>query len=48
MKIISKYKDYYDSVQGVMYDSEIKYIRKSECHTLEGIRIPNIYIIKLL
>lgn len=40
MKIISKYKDYYDSVQGVMYDSEIKYIRKSECHTLEDIRLP--------
>jgi len=30
MRIISKFKDYYDSVQGVMYDENITYIRKSE------------------
>jgi len=30
MKIISKFKDYYDNVQGVMYDESIRFIRKSE------------------
>jgi hypothetical protein len=29
MQIISKFKDYYDSVQGVMYDSNIIYLRKN-------------------
>lgn len=30
MKIVSKFKDYYDNVQGVMYDESITFIRKSE------------------
>jgi hypothetical protein len=32
MKIISKQKDYYDSVQGVMYDSDITYIRSEKIY----------------
>lgn len=35
MRIISKFRDYYDSVQGVMYDSDIIYIRKSVKHQLD-------------
>lgn len=39
MKIISKYHDYYDSVQGVMFDDDIKYIRTSVEHELK-FRLP--------
>ncbi|RKZ67037.1 MAG: hypothetical protein DRQ48_10215 [Gammaproteobacteria bacterium] len=39
MKIISKYHDYYDSVQGVMFDDDIKYIRKSIEHEV-NFRLP--------
>lgn len=35
MKIISKFKDYYDSVQGVLYDDEIKFIRRMESHKVD-------------
>lgn len=35
MRIISKFKDYYDSVQGVMYDSDILYFRKKEQLTVD-------------
>jgi len=37
MKIISKFKDYYDSVQGVMYDESIRFIRESKDIRVEDI-----------
>ena len=34
MRIISKFTDYYDSIQGVAFDSDILYIRKKESFDL--------------